>query len=432
MKTARLSLAAVAALVALALPTMAQANEVTKWNEIAVSTVNAQPPITSQAQAGSIFMAMVQGAVYGAVNAVDRHGKPYLVNRSFPKASADAAAATAAFRVLNTLFPSAALQTAYNASLAGIPDGAAKDQGIDVGTQAADAMLAEGHTAAQMPIACSFSSGQAGVWQPLAGPTGAPSCDPAAWVGNAKPFIVESATQFETPGPYALDSPEYAADVNEVERVGAINASPVDRTAYQTHAAPFWQSNPAANYNAMARRFVDQFSLGVPDSARLFALLDLSAADALITAWHDKYVRNMWRPWSAIRHADIDGNSGTTADPTWTPLFDPSLSPLIAGVGPALVTPPYPDHPSGATSYASASMHAFASFFGTDEMTFFATSSRFPGEQKVFHRFSDLTDEVLNARIWAGIHFRNPDQQAENLGGQVEQYVFTHQFAFVH
>jgi len=430
MKTARLGLAAVAALLAVALPAVAQANEVTKWNELAVTTVNAQPPITSQAQAGAVFMAMVQGAVYGAVNAADRHGKPYLVNRSYPKSSVDAAAATAAFRVLNTLFPSSALQTAYTASLAGIPDGVSKDQGVAVGTMAADAMLAEGHTAAQMPIACTFGSGLAGVWQPLAGPGGAPLCDPAAWVGNAKPFIVESASQFRTVGPYPLGSPEYAADVNEVERIGAINS--LTRTAYETHAAPFWQTNPAANYNAMARRFVDQFSLDVPNSARLLALLDLSAADAIINVWNDKYYWNMWRPWSAIRHADIDGNPDTTADPTWTPLFDPSLSPVIGGVGPALITPPYPDHPSGATSYASASMHAFESFFGTDDMTFYATSSRFPGEQKVFHHFSDLTDEVLNARIWAGIHFRNPDQQAENLGAQVEQYVFTHQFAFVH
>jgi hypothetical protein len=416
--------------VALALPGVARANEVTKWNEIAVNTVNAQPPITSQAQAGAVFMAMVQGAVYGAVNAVDRHGKPYLVNRSYPKASADAAAATAAFRVLNTLFASSALQTAYAASLAGIPDGAGKDQGVAVGTMAADAMLAEGHNAAQMPIACTFGSGLAGVWRPLTGSGGAPVCDPAAWVGNAKPFIVESASQFRTVGPYPLGSPEYATDVNEVEGIGAINS--LTRTAYETHAAPFWQTNPAANYNAMARRFVAQFSLNMPDSARLLALLNLSAGDTLINAWNDKYFRNMWRPWSAIRHADIDGNPGTTADPTWTPLFDPSLSLVIGGVGPALSTPPYPDHPSGATAYASASMRAFESFFGTDDMTFYATSSRFPGEQRVFHRFSDLTDEVLNARIWAGIHFRNPDQQAENLGAQVEQYVLTHQFAFVH
>ena len=431
MRKARPGLAAALALVALALPTAAQANEVTKWNEIAVNTVNAQPPITSAPPAGAIFVAMVQGAVYGAVNAVDRHGKPYLVNRSFPKASADAAAATAAFRVLDTLFSAthhATLQAAYDSSLAAIPNGASKSAGIEVGTMAADAMLAEGHDS-RVVIGCTFGSGLPGVWMPLAGPTG-PLCDPTPWVANAKPFIVQSASQFRTAGPYPLTSPQYAADVNEVKAIGSLTSA--IRTPAQTHAAPFWQTNPAANFNGIARRFVDQLSLDVTDSARLFAMLDLSAADAIINVWNDKYHWNFWRPISAIRHADVDGNPATVADSGWTPLFDPSLPAAIGGVGPALITPPYPDHPSGATGYASASMHAFASFFGTDEMTFYATSSRFPGEQRVFNRFSDLTNEVLEARIWAGIHFRNPDVQAAQLGRDVEQYVHTHQFAFVH
>ena len=141
-------LAVLATAVALAAPAVAQAaNEVTKWNEIAVNTINAptQPPIVSAPPAGTVFVAMVQGAVYGAVNAVDRHGKPYLINRSFPKASADAAAATAAYKVLSALFPSGALDTAYAESLDGIAAGAAKDQGVAVGSMAADAMLAEGH-----------------------------------------------------------------------------------------------------------------------------------------------------------------------------------------------------------------------------------------------------------------------------------------------
>ena len=150
------------------------------------------------------------------------------------------------------------------------------------------------------------------------------------------------------------------------------------------------------------------YSLDLSDSARLFAMLDLSAADALITAWSDKYYFNFWRPWAAIRQADTDGNPATVADPGWKPMFDSSLDPAIGGVGPPLGPPPYPDHPSGATSYASASMNAFAAFFGTDELPFFATSSRFPGEQRAFTRFSGVTDEVLEARIWAGIHFRTP------------------------
>lgn len=429
MKTARLGLAAVAALLALVVPTVAQANEVTKWNEIAVNTLLAQPPIASQPPAAAVFMATVQGAVYGAANAVDRHGKPYLVDRSFPKASLDAAVATAAFRVIDGTFSSqhAALQAAYDASLAGIPPGNSKEQGIAVGTMAAEAMLAQGHFD-PVVVPCVWGSGP-GVWQPLQGPTG-PLCDPTPWVANAVPFLIESSSQFRTAGPYALTSPEYAADFNEVKALGALNSTV--RTPEQTHLAAFWQTNPAPNYNALGRRFVGERSLSTRESALMFAMIDLTAADAIISAWNDKYHWRFWRPWAAIQHADTDGNPATVADPTWKPLFDPSLPPSIGGTGPALVTPPYPEHPSGATTYASATMHAFASFFGTDDMTFYVTSSRFPGEQLYFDSFSGLWKQVLEARIWAGIHFRNADVQAANLGRSVSDYIDTHQFAFVH
>jgi hypothetical protein len=415
MKPTRLApLAALGAMFALAAPALASANEVSKWNEIAVNTVNAQAPITSAPPA-----------------AIDRHGRPYLIHPSSTMAAKDAAAATAAFRVLDTLFPEqdTTLRAAYDMSLAGIPDGPLEDRGIELGRMAAEAMLAQGHDGRTV-IGCTFGSGLAGVWQPLAGPTGAPVCDPSPWVGNAVPFVVRSPSQFRTAGPLPLTSAKYAAEVNEVNTIGALNSA--TRTAAQTHAAVFWQTNPAANYNAMARRFVDGLSLDLSKSARLFAMLDLSAADALITTWNDKYYSNFWRPITAIRRAAIDGNHATTADPTWTPLFDPSLDPAIGGTGPPLTTPPYPEHPSGATAYASASMHAFESFFGTDEKTFYATSGRFPGEQRSFSRFSDLTNEVLEARIWAGIHFRNADVQAANLGREVEAYVHKQLFAAPH
>jgi hypothetical protein len=337
--------------------------------------------------------------------------------------------ASAAFRVLDGTFPAQhpALQAAYDTSLAGIPDGSSKDQGIDVGRMAADAMLAEGHFN-PIVVPCVFGSGP-GAWQPLIGPTG-PLCDPTPWVANAVPFLVQGADQFRTAGPYALNSAAYAADVNEVEAIGSLNST--IRTPEQTHIAAFWQSNPAPNYNALARRFAGEQSLSTRDSALLFAMIDLNAADAIINVWNDKYHWRFWRPMAAIRNADTDDNPGTTKDGSWTPLFDPSLPASIGGVGPALITPPYPDHPSGATGYASATMHAFESFFGTNEMTFYVTSSRFPGEKLYFNRFSDLTNQVLNARIWAGIHFRNPDEQAENLGRAVEAYTHRHQFAFVH
>ena len=202
------------------------------------------------------------------------------------------------------------------------------------------------------------------------------------------------------------------------------------RSPFETHAAAFWQTNPAANYNAIARRFVDQLSLDVADSARLFALLDLSAADALINVWNDKYYWNFWRPMTAIRQGGHRRQSRDAADASWKPLFDPSVTdPAIIGVGRARARRRTRTIPSGATGYASASMNAFEAFFGTDEMTFYATSSRFPGEQRVFITSPSVTNEVLEARIWAGIHFRNPDVQAANLGHEVVDYVHTHWFA---
>jgi VCPO second helical-bundle domain len=423
--------AVLVAAVALVLPAVAQAgNEVTKWNEIAVTTVNAQMPITSAPNAGAVFVATVQGSVYGAVNAIDRHGRPYLVNQRFPKASVDAAVATAAFHVLDSLFSAthhATLQAAYDLSLQGIANGKAKDTGIMVGNLAAEAMLAQGHDGRTV-IGCTFGSGALGEWMPLAGPGGLPLCDPSKWVAYAKPFVLKSQSQFRTAGPYALTSARYTADFNEVKSLGAVDSAA--RTADQTHTAVFWQTNPAANYNALARRFVDQFSLNVSDSARLFAMLDLSAADAIINAWNDKYHYNFWRPNTAI-HRNDDGNPATVPDPTWTALFNPLLPPAIAGIGPPLNMPPYPEHPSGATTYASASMHAFASFFGTDNMgmPFYLTSSRFPTDQRFFTRFSDVTNEIVEARIWEGIHFRNADVQAAELGNKVEHYIHKHLFA---
>jgi hypothetical protein len=426
MKTARLGLAAVAALLALVLPTVAQANEVTKWNEIAVNTVLAQPPIASSPPSAGVFMAMVQGAVYAAANAVDRHGKPYLLDRSFPKAALDAAVATAAFRTIaGTFGTSSALQTAYDSSLSGVPDGSSKDQGIDVGTMAADAMLAQGHWS-PVPMTCDFGSGP-GVFQVLPGQP----CDPTQWVAHAVPFLVESADQFRTAGPYALDSDAYTADFNEVKALGSLNSA--IRTPEQSHIAVFWQSNPAGGYNALARRFVAEQSLSTRDSALLFAMIDLNAADAIINVWNDKYYWKFWRPIAAIRQAGTDGNSDTAADAGWTPLFGPGIGAVTdPGVGPTLTTPPYPDHPSGNTAYASATMHALQSFFGTDHMTFYLTSSRFPGEQQTYQHFSAVINRVIEARIWAGIHFRTPDLQAATLGREVEAYTHEHQFAFVH
>lgn len=424
-------LAALAAFVALAAPVAAQANEVTNWNSIAQSTILAQPPVASAPPASSVMMAMVQGSVYGAVNAIDRRQRPYLVSRRFPHASAEAAVATAAFRVLDGLFPAqhAALQAQYDESLGGIPNGRPKDQGIEVGTLAADAMLGGGHDGRSGPIPPLPPAGL-GYWQPLIGPGGNALLDPSPWVALAQPFLLSSGSQFRTAGPNPLSSAAYAADVNETEQLGALD-SPF-RTPEQTHLAVFWQSNPMATWNGVARRLVDERGLDLTDSATLFGILDLADGDAQINCWNDKYYFGSWRPLAAIRNADEDGNPATTGDPAWQPLFVPTLDPSIAGTGPPLNTPPFPEHPSGHLCYTNASVHALQDFLGTDDLTFYVTSSRFPGERLYFDRLSDVTAQVLEARIWGGIHFRTADEQGALLGEQVAGYARQHYFQSLH
>jgi hypothetical protein len=216
--------------------------------------------------------------------------------------------------------------------------------------------------------------------------------------------------------------------VNEVEELGALDSA--TRTPEQTHAAVFWQTNAPATWNGVLRRLADDQSrpLDVSDTALLFAMVDLSAADAIIGCWNDKYYWSFWRPITAIREADTDGNPATVADRDWRPLFDPSLDPLVAGVGPALVTPPFPDHPSGHLCLSTATLDSLGAFLGTDRVDFYVTSSRFPGEQRHFSRLSDAIDELVEARVWGGIHFRTADEQGSRLGRRVARWALTHYF----
>jgi hypothetical protein len=421
--------AVVAALAVLAVPAAAQANEVTKWNAIAQSTVLAQPPITSAPPAAATFMAMVQGAVYDAVNSIDQTHRPYLLTRKFDQgASQEAAAATAAFRVLTLTFPDqlANLQPLYDASLVDVPEGPAKEQGIAAGMAAADAMLAQGHDRRRV-LECEWGT-DPGDWRPLLASDGSPLCDPSPWIANGLPFLLTSPSQFRTDGPNALSSAAYAEEFNEVKELGALNST--TRTPEQTHTAVFVNSHPAPIWNGVARRLAEDPSrqLDLAATARLFAMLDLTAADAGINCWNDKYYWSFWRPITAIHEADRDGNPATEADANWQPLFVPTLDPAIAGVGPALITPPYPDHPSGALCQASSNLHALQAFFGTDKMSYYITSSRFPGEKRYFDRFSDPIPIFIDARVWAGIHFRTADVQAAVLGKKVARYMREHYF----
>jgi hypothetical protein len=422
---------ALAALVLLAAPAVAQANEVTHWNRIATDTLVAVPgPAGGAPSALQVNLAMPQGAVYDAVNAIEPRHRPYLLGTPFtPTASKDAAAATAAYRVLTSIlstvpatipFPNRAallqnVANEYAASLAAIPSGTAKDAGVAAGNAAADAMIAARQNDGRFGPSQWGQQVGAGYWQPLIDPvTGLPQLDPTPWVGGVRPFLLRSGSQFRTRGPNALSSRAWVKDYNEVKALGRADSSV--RTDEQTHIAIFWQSagGPALLWNGVARDLAETRGLDLGDSALLFAMLNLSGADASINAWNDKYYWDFWRPWNAI-HGD-DGNPATVPDPTWT----------------ALLTAPYPDHPSGHLSLDGAMLNAMRDFFGKNKMRFGVVSSRFPGETRYYERFSEPLKEITEARIWAGLHYRTADEQAKDLGRNVTRFMEKHYFQRLH
>ena len=419
-------LVAVAALLALAPGARAQSagNAVTDWNAIAASAAAGQP-----AHVQPLSLAMVQGAVYDAVNAIDGGHRPYLAAPAAdPSDSKQAAAATAAYRVLLGLFPAqqATLQASYDASLAGVPDGPAKAGGVAAGQAAAATMLAaRANDGRGGPF--SFVLGTTpGVWRPAPPNFG---LDPAPWVGNVRPFLVPSAQMLRTDGPNALTSAAYADDLNEVKQVGSLTST--SRTADQTQAAIFWQDSGPAIWNRVFRALAASRDLDIVDSARLLAMTNLAAADGSIGCWNDKYYWNSWRPITAIREAGADGNPATTPDPTWLPLFNPTVSVS----GPPLVTPGFPDHPSGHTCISGATVHALKAFFATDKVPFTAHSNKCspaPCPPRSFDRFSRALKEIINARVWSGIHFRTADVQGAVLGRKVAHQLKKHYFQPLH
>lgn len=409
-------------LIALVSPAVTWADAVTDWNAIASTTivVNAgQPPPVSV-----LSFAMVQGAVYDAVNAIDRGHRPYLTQPSAnPSDSKAAAAATAAFRVLGALFPGqmSTLRATYDNYIAGLPDDppGSKAAGVAVGEAAAAVMLAARQDDGRFGPAPELYPEAPGVWRPTP-----PSFahDPAPWVGNVRPFIVPSVEMLRTDGPNALTSAAYAEDFNEIKEIGALKST--TRTADQTDAAIFWQDHAHALWNRIFRTLATTQGLDIVQNARLFAMTNLAAADAAIGCWNDKYYWQFWRPITAIREADSDGNPATVADPTWLPLFDPA-TPVFSGT--PLVTPPFPDHPSGHACATAAFVQTLRSFFGTDKIAFSAFSNK-SGTTRTFARFSDALKEVIDARVWAGIHFRTADMQGAVLGKKVAHWLGKYYF----
>ena len=222
------------------------------------------------------------------------------------------------------------------------------------------------------------------------------------------PFVLSSSTQYRPPAPYDLGSRKYAADFKEVKSLGAVNS--VTRTNDQTEIARFWVEGSPQGWNRIARTISARQGLDLWQNARLFGLLNLASADAYIVDFENKYFYEFWRPISAIRAADTDGNPGTTADPTWDSL-----------VG----TPPAPDYPSGHSGQGGAMSEVLARFFG-DAISFTTTSTTQPGVTRSFSSFSRAAQENGNSRIYIGFHFRHAVTQGIKLGGKVGKVAFNH------
>jgi hypothetical protein len=404
-------------------PTATDASEVSHWNVVAANTLFAFPgPNGGAPPAFQINMGMVQGAVYDAVNGIGpRQHDPYLLeDRVGAKASVDAAVATAAYDVLTDLvtntpavvpFPGrAALQSTLDSerdtSLNAIDNGPFKTQGIKIGHAAAKAMLDSRVGDGRFGPSQWDQRTGVGTWQPLI-VNGAPALDPTPWAGLVKPFLIQSPSQFRSAAPPALSSAQWATEFNEVKSLGRFDS--VTRTPDQTYAARWWQSAPVLSWNEVARQLIARNDLDAADAARLLALQNMSGADAAINCWNDKYWFDFWRPWNAITTTLDDGNAGTTTDASWT----------------ALITAPYPDWTSGHNCLDAAHVTVLRLFFGDVPGPFTITSratNHGGSATRTFDTFSQPLSELIEARIWAGLHYRSSDVAGQLLGGNVARY----------
>ena len=392
--------------------TIARADVVLDWNAHAaraIVTIGGQVPPRAL-----IRLAMVHLAIYDAVNAIE--GTPFESYASVPHvdrpASAEAAAATAAYDVLVALFPAqmADLDAKYAASLAALPDDIAKVNGIAVGHEAASAVLnARAHDGRDATVIYLPGAGP-GVWVPT---------PPAFLAAQApetplvQPFVLNSGSQFRPEAPFHLTSEDWARDYNEVKALGSAVGS--SRTPEQTDIARFWSDNPPLQWNRAWRALSVAKGLGLADNARYFAMLTSASADALIACWDAKYFYNFWRPVTAIRAGDSDGNPETEPDPAWIGI---------------VVTPNHPEYPAAHGCFSGASTETLNYFFRTDKVAFWidSTVTGLVNPVRTYFRFSDALEEVLKARIYGGMHYRNSTRIGAKIGRQVSRFTTRHFF----
>jgi hypothetical protein len=391
---------------------LCRGDEVTDWNQVMLQATLTPPatpaPVTTR------VTAIVQAAVFDAVNGVDRrYTSIYVPPVAGPGTSKRAAAVQAAYATLLALYPDqkAKFDQQRTASLAAIqdPDDAVQ-AGLSWGQSVADKILAwrsqDGFSNAPGPY---LGSTDAGKWRPTP-PAMAPGLVPQ--LATTNPWVIRSPSQFRPAGPADMNSDQYTADFNETKSMGKATNS--GRTADQTLYSTFWQvGNPPDYWDPVATSLAAQHHYSMTQTARLLALVNMGMADAAIGCWDAKYTYSSWRPVSAIQLGDTDGNDATAADSAWAPL---------------IVTPPFPEYPSAHSCVSGAASRILSQAFG-EQASFHIVSNAMPGVTRSFHSFTAALEEVKNARIFGGIHFRTACVDGTALGFSVADYVLSHALA---
>ena len=380
------------------------ANVITDWDEKAIAAVAplASVPSPYTPYAAYRMMGIVHAAMFDAVNSIEPRYRPYLVQLPADRAtSKEAAAAAAAAAVLATIDAKATgeMRVALASYLASIPDGAAKSEGVKLGEAVAarvlDARANDGSNAADDYRPRTTP----GVYVPT------PIMRGPMWP-SVKPFAMANPSQFRPGPPIALDSKEWATDFNEIKDHGRNSTK---RMAQQTETARFWLVSGPVAYHPFLRQLVTAKQMGVVESARFMALAGIAINDALIAVLDAKYHYNFWRPVTAIRNGDIDGNAATDREATWQPIAD---------------TPMHPEYPCAHCILSGSVAGVVKAALGTVDIPEIAITS--PTAPGVTHRWTNMTaftDEVANARIWAGFHYRFSTRVGTDTGLKIGEYV---------
>jgi hypothetical protein len=380
---------------ALSICSSALADVVSDWNEVGVARLIAARQLPPD---GARAMAMMHVAMFDAINAVQPRYAPYAFKGKAPAgASAEAAAAAAASTVLLKIYPNQreAVEKAYAASLAAIPEGPARSAGIALGEQVGNECIAmrakdgTGASAAYRPVT------SAGVYVPTMVPVS------AEWP-NVKPFVMREPAQFRPPPPPSLQSPDWGRDYNEIKVFGARQST--RRTAEQTDVARFWGITGVPSWNPIVRSLAASAQMSLVDNARLFALVNMAATDAFISVFDAKYAYNLWRPITAIRNGDLGGNGETGRDAGWLPLID---------------TPMHPEYPCAHCISSSAVGTVLAAIFRGQRIAVTMTSPTAPGVTRKWERLEDYVQEVNDARVWAGVHYRFSTLVGSDMGRKI-------------